>query len=57
MVDKQLEEEAARVLAEIGACLPDGQALARGRQRLAEALLAAEQRGRHRANEEKQASG
>jgi hypothetical protein len=55
MPDSRLDE-AARIFAEIGAYLPDSQAFARGRRRLAEALEAAEKRGQ-RAAAEKQQSG
>lgn len=55
-MDNSRLDEAARLLAEIGACLPDGQALARGRRKLAEALEAAEKRGQ-KAAAGKQQSG
>jgi hypothetical protein len=44
MSDKHLDE-ATRLLAEIGACLPDSHALAQGREKLAKALEDAERRG------------
>jgi hypothetical protein len=48
MSEKHLNE-AARLLAEIGACLPDSQALAQGREKLAKALEEAERRGQRNA--------
>jgi hypothetical protein len=53
MYDPRLEE-AARILMELGIHLPDEKALARGREKLAEALEAAEQRGRMRAARKEQ---
>jgi hypothetical protein len=47
-------DEAARILAEIGAYLPDSHALAQGCQKLAEALEAAERRGQKIAAEKQQ---
>lgn len=44
MSEKHLNE-AARLLAEIGACLPDSRTLAQGREKLAKALEEAERRG------------
>ena len=49
-----LLDEAARILMELGIHLPDENALARGRQKLAEALEAAERRGRMRAAQKEQ---
>lgn len=46
MPDKRLEQEALKILTEMGACVPDSQALVRGQRVLAEALERAEQRGR-----------
>lgn len=53
MYDPRLEE-AARILMELGIHLPDEKALARGREKLAETLEAAEQRGRMRAARKEQ---
>ncbi|MFC4174541.1 hypothetical protein ACFOYU_21220 [Microvirga sp. GCM10011540] len=49
--------EAARILAEIGANLSDERALEQGCQKLAEALEAAERRGHVMTAEQKQQSG
>ena len=55
MIDKRIEEEAARILAEIGACLSQSEELAR--EKLVQALQAAEQRGWHTRAAQKQSSG
>lgn len=56
MSDSRLEE-AARILAELGADLADEGLLAQGRQKLAEALVDAERRGYAMTAEQKQQSG
>ncbi|HZH53009.1 MAG TPA: hypothetical protein VEZ16_14150 [Microvirga sp.] len=56
MSDSRLEE-AARILAELGADLSDERLLVQGQQRLAQVLEAAERRGYSMTAEEKQQSG
>jgi hypothetical protein len=53
MSDPRLDE-ATRILMELGIHLPDEESLAKGRQKLAEALAAAENRGRMRASQKEQ---
>jgi len=53
MSDPRLDE-AARILTELGIHLPDENALMKGRQKLAEALAAAERRGRMPASQKEQ---
>ena len=53
MPDVNAEQEAARILAEIGASSSDPEIC----RKLAAALEAAEQRGRRQSREEKQSSG
>jgi len=55
MPDKRLEQEALKILTEMGACVPDSQALVRGQRVLAEALERAEQRGRKTSERETEA--
>lgn len=50
-------DEAARILSEIGASLPDSRALSQARQELAEALQRAERRGREASGRQKESSG
>jgi hypothetical protein len=57
MPDKRHEMEAAKIIAEMGACLTDSRALAQSRRVLAEALERAERRGRQSSGSEKEASG
>lgn len=57
MPDRRLELEAAKILAEMGAYVPDSQALARSRRLLAEALERAERRGRQITGHQKESSG
>jgi hypothetical protein len=57
MPDQRHELEAAKILTEMGACVPDSRALAQSRRVLAEALEKAERRGRQSSGREKQASG
>ena len=57
MPDKRHEMEAAKIIAEMGACLTDSRALAQSRRVLAEALERAERRGRQPSGSEKEASG
>jgi hypothetical protein len=57
MPDERFQTEAARILAEIGAYVPDSQALAQSRRLLAEALENAERRGRQSLGQEKESSG
>lgn len=49
--------EAARILANICASLPDGRALSRAKRELAEALARAERRGREASGRAKESSG
>ncbi|RDI61064.1 hypothetical protein [Microvirga subterranea] len=53
MSDSRLDE-ATRILMELGIHLPNDEALAKGRQKLAEALAAAENRGRMSASQKEQ---
>jgi hypothetical protein len=50
-------DEAARILADIGASLPDSRALSRAQRELAEALQRAERRGREASGRRKESSG
>lgn len=50
-------DEAARILSEIGATLPDSRALSRARRELAQALERAERRGREASGRRKESSG
>jgi len=57
MPDTRHEVEAERILASLGAAMPDDQALMQGRRLLAEALEKAERRGRQISGSEKESSG
>ena len=57
MADKRLEQEALKILTEMGACVPDSQALVKGQRLLAEALERAERRGRKASEYTKEGRG
>jgi len=57
MPDRRHEMEAERLMAEMGAYVPDSRALAQSRRVLAEALERAERRGRQNSGNQKESSG
>ena len=57
MTNDSYLSEAAKILAEIGAALPDSRALSRAQRELAEALQRAERRGREASGRQKESSG
>ncbi len=57
MTNDSYLSEAAKILAEIGAALPDSRALSRAQRELAEALQRAERRGREASSRQKESSG
>jgi hypothetical protein len=57
MPERRHEMEAEKILAQMNAHMPDGEALSQGRQLLAEALERAERRGRQISGSQKESSG